>query len=88
MQPTGDPLGYLFTSVTFRFAYDDPWLTEFIADFTKAVDAIGSGFISDFLPVLKFLDRKKLHGMEHVMRKVNELMVKEYAEHRQQFDAS
>ena len=71
-----------------RFSYDDPWLASFIQTFQKAVDLAGAGFISDFIPALTFLDRKKLQGFRDITESFNALLSKEYKEHREVFDFS
>ena len=71
-----------------RFSYDDPWLANFINQFQQADDLVGAGFISDFIPALTFLDRKKLQGFRDVIDSFNALLSKEYKEHREVFDSS
>ena len=71
-----------------RFSYDDPWLASFIRTFQKAVDIAGSGFISDFIPALAILDRKKLQCFRELADSFNALLSKEYKEHKEVFDSS
>ena len=71
-----------------RFSYDDIWLANFIHQFQQADDLVGAGFISDFMPALTFLDRKKLQGFRDVIDSFNTLLSKEYKEHREVFDFS
>ena len=71
-----------------RFSYDDPWLASFIRTFQKAVDIAGSGFISDFIPALAILDRKKLQCFRELADSFNALLSKEYKEHKDVFDSS
>ena len=72
----------------FRFVYDDPWLISFIRQFTDTMELAGSGFISDFIPALTFLDRKKLQAFRDIADRFNELLSVEYDEHKETFDAS
>ena len=84
----GPPSNPLNLTSSVRFEYDDPWLADFIKSFNDTLDAIGSGFISDFVPALKFFDRNKIQLMTSLMDRFYDLLGKEYAEHRANFDPS
>ena len=54
----------------------------------KVVELAGMGFISDFIPALKFMDRKKLNVFQEITDGFNAMMKAELERHRQHFDAS
>ena len=56
--------------------------------FIKVVELAGIGFISDFIPALKFVDRKKLGVFQEITDGFNVMLKNELEEHQQHFDAS
>ena len=66
--------GRILPYTCFSFSYDDPWLKGFIQMFNDAGDIIGNGFVSDFIPALTFLERKKLSAFQSITDAVTELI--------------
>ena len=75
-------------SIRVRFTNDDPWLVKYIDKYARVVELAGMGFISDFIPALKFLDREKLKGFRDTTDAFNAMLKDEFEDHRQHFDAS
>ena len=66
---------------------NDPWVTNFIQMMKDALDKLGSGIISDFIPALKFLDKGKLAAFDKLTKSFMGLIDKELEEHEKTFDA-
>ena len=65
----------------------DQWVTDFIALIKEVTEIMGSGFVSDFFPSLKFLDKAKFAAMDKAYDIMFGHIENEFEEHKKTLDA-